>query len=258
MTNSHTPAGPLKRVTGSPVIWKEMYKGFLGTGKTDRTVTVLLVALFCLTAVLFLFSAFNRNRNIIIFPYYLMSGIYLIVMIRLAIATAGSIAREKESRTLPILLATPLEDKEIIRGKIIAALWRNIPLLILYFLLLFIFYYGMRNQIFLQMLIGIPLAVVGVVSSVLFIIGSGSYFGVRLKTATAAIAATLGSYLVLRYLFCGMLNPFRFLFFSRIFRSQMNMIVMSLVISIVPTLALGGLGIFLERRAVRRLRRNIF
>jgi len=186
-----------------------------------------------------------------------MSGIYLIVMVRLAIATAGSIAAEKESRTLPVLLATPLEDKEIIHGKIIAALWRNIPLLILYFFLLCVFYYGTNNQWF-QILIGLPITVVGVVGSVLFIIGSGSYFGVRFKTATAAITATIGSYLVLRFLFCGMFNPFRLILYTSIMRSQMSVIAISVVISIVPTLALGVLGIFLERRAVRRLRHYIF
>ena len=104
----------------------------------------------------------------------------------------------------------------------------------------------------------LPFTVVGIVSSVVFIIGSGSYFGVRLKTATAAIAATLGSYMVLRFLFCGMFNPFRFILYTSIMRSRMSMMAMSLVISIVPTLALGGLGIFLERRAIRQLRHNIF
>lgn len=256
MNNRHPGSSPFKQITGSPVIWKEMYKGFLGTGKIDRAIPILLIVLFCLTAVLFIFT--SRNRISFVFPYYLMSGIYLIIEVRLAVATAGSIAAEKESRTLPVLLVTPLENKEIIHGKIRAALWRNIPLLILYLLLLFFFYYGIRNQVFLQMLIGIPLTVIGVVGSILFIVGSGSYFGVRFKTATAAIAATLGSYFVLRFLFCGILNPFRFILLNRIMRSYMRMIALSVLVSALPTLALGMLGIFLERRAVRRLRQNIF
>jgi ABC-2 type transport system permease protein len=252
--NSHTSSGPFKHITGAPIVWKEMYRGFWGTSKTDRAITVLLVVLFCLNAVLFAFSAFNRNIRI--FPSYLMSGIYLIVMIRLAVATAGGIAGEKESRTLPVLLVTPLENKEIIHGKIIAALWRNIPLLILYFFLLCIFYYGINNPWYI-LLISLPLTIIGTVGSVVFIIGSGSYFGVRSKTATTAIAATLGSYLVLN-LFCGMFNPFRFLLYGRVIRSQIAMMALSIFISVVPILVLGGLGIFLERRAVRRLRRNIF
>jgi len=254
--NSHASSGSFKHITGAPIVWKEMYSGFWGTGKTDRAITVLLVVIFCLIAVLYLFSTFNRRIRI--FPSYLMSGIYLIVMIRLAIATAGGIAGEKESRTLPVLLVTPLENGEIIHGKIIATLWRNGPLLVLYFLLFHVFFYGINNLRFIQVLIYIIIAMVGIVSSVVFIIGSGSYFGVRFKTATTAIAATLGSYLVLKFLFGGVFNLLRFLVYIRFVRSHIGIMASSLLISVLPTLAIGMLGIFLERQAVRRLRRNIF
>jgi ABC-2 type transport system permease protein len=252
--NSHVSSVPFKHIKGAPIVWKEMYRGFWGTSKTDRAVTVLLIIIFCLTAVSFLLSA----SNIRIFPSYLMSGMYLIIMVRLAVATAGSIAAEKESRTLPVLLVTPLEDKEIIHGKIIAALWRNGPLLILYFLLFYIFYYGIYHLRFLQLLISLPIAVIGSLGSLVFIVGSGCYFGVRFKTATAAIAATLGSYFALRFLFCGAFNPIRFLLYGRILRNQISVIILSIISSVVPILALGTLGIFLEQRAVRRLRQNIF
>ena len=259
MINSHASSGSFKHITGSPIVWKEMYSGFWGTGKTDRAVTVLLIVLFCLNAILFAFSAVNRNIRI--FPSYIMSGMYLIIMVRLAIATAGGIAGEKESRTLPVLLVTPLENKEIIHGKITAALWRNIPLLILYFFLLCIFYYGINNPWYV-LLISLPLQILGLVGSVLFVVGSGSYFGIRFKTTTAAIAATIGSYLVLN-LFLGMFNPFRYILYNRVLygrviRSQTTMMALSILVSIVPTVVIGILGIFLERRAVRRLRRNIF
>ena len=258
MSHSQTITGPIKRVTGPPIFWKEMYKGFFGRSKTDTTITILLFGLAFLAAVLFLFSA--RNNKIIIFPYYLMSGVYLIVMIRLAISIAGSIAGEKEARTWPILLMTPLEDKEIIRGKVIAAIWRNIPLLVLYMFLLCIFYFCVNSQRFplRQILISLLLASVGLVGSVLFLVGNGLYFSVRLRTATSAIAATLGSYLVLRYLFCGMFNPLRFILMNRIMRSRMSFLILSFAVSIVPTLLLGGIGIILAWRAARRLRCNVF
>ena len=109
------------------------------------------------------------------------------------------------------------------------------------------------------MVLGPVMTAVRVVGSVLFIIGSGSYFGTRFKTATAAIAATLGSYLVLRFLFCGMFNPLSIILYRTITPGRTNVFyMMSFVMSILPSLALAGLGIFLERRAIRRLRRNIF
>ncbi len=253
--NEMDHAGSIKRVTGSPIVWKEMYKGFLGPSKTDKTIIILLITLSFLAAILLLLSP--RNNAIFIFPSYLISGIYLIVMIRLAISTAGSIASEKESRTWHILLVSPLEDKEIIRGKIIAAVWRNLPLLLLYLLLVCITYFRMGVLMSPQIFFAIPFAIVGLAGSILFMVGTGSYFGVRFKTTTAAIAATVGSYLVLRYLFCGVFNPLRFMLLNRIMSSRTSLLVISFAMMVIPTFAMGGIGIFLAWRASRRLRRDI-
>jgi ABC-type Na+ efflux pump permease subunit len=195
-----------------------------------------------------------------VFPYYIISGVYLIVMIRLAIFTAGSIAGEKEARTWPILLMTPLKDMDIIRGKVAAAIWRNIPLLLTHMVLLGIFYFCINSQRFPleQILISLLIAAVSIIGSILFIIGSGLYFSTRFRTAAFAIAATICSYLVVRYLFCGIFNPFRYMLMRTIMRSRTSYLVLSFAVSIVPTLILGGIGIILIWRAVHRLRCNIF
>ena len=255
---SQVVTGSIRRITGAPIYWKETYKGFFGHSKTDTAITFLLFGLAILSGILFLFSA--RNNRIIIFPYYLLSGVYLIAMIRLAIFTAGSIAGEKEARTWPILLMTPLEDKEIILGKVIAAIWRNIPFLVIYMLLLGIFYFCVNSQRFplSQISISLLIAAASIVGSVLFLIGSGLYFSVRFRTAASAIAATIGSYLIFRYLFCGIFNPFRFMLMRTIMRSRTSYLLLSFAVSIVPTLLLSGIGIILTWRAIRRLRRNVF
>ena len=250
--------GPVRRITGSPVFWKEMYKGFFGCGKVDTAITILLFGFYLLAAILFIFSA--RDNNLMVFPYYIISGVYLIVMIRLAIFTAGSIAGEKEARTWSILLMTPLKDIDIIRGKVAAAIWRNIPLLITHIILLAIFYCCINSQRFSreQILISLLVAAVSIIGSVLFIIGNGLYFSVRFRTAASAIAATICSYLVVRYLFCGILNPFRYMLMRTIMRSRTSYLILSFTVSIVPTLILSGIGIILTWRAVCRLRRNVF
>jgi len=260
-TNTPQPqivTGSIRRVTGLPVFWKEMYKGFLGRSKTDTAITILLFGLYILAAILFLFSA--RNNSIMEFPYYIISGVYMIVMIRLAIFAAGSIAGEKEARTWPILLMTPLKDVDIIRGKVTAAIWRNIPLLVTHMVLLCIFYFCVNSQRFSleQISISLLIATASIVGSVLFIIGNGLYFGTRFRTVTPAIAATIGSYLILRYLFCGIFNPFRFMLMRTIMRSRTSYLFLSFAVSIIPTLLLSGIGIILTWRAVCRLRRNVF
>jgi len=264
-TGSQSPAGSIKPVTGQPIVWKEMRKGFVGRGKGDIAISVLLIGTFVTTVVLLLFSS---KRNIIL-PYYFVSGFYLVVMIRLAVFSAGGIAAEKEARTWPVLLATPLEDKEIVRGKAIAAFRRNIPLLLLYFVLLCAMYirlYSLGSLAgsdgLLQILVSLALVASGIVCSVLFVIGSGSYFGVRLKTTTAAVAATAGLYLVMNGPFVGMyrlltLVLYRVLF-SSISQSPGSAVWIHFATSIIFALFQAGIGLFFAQRAVRRLRRHIF
>ena len=258
-TCSQSLSGSIKPVTGQPIVWKEMRKGFVRRGKGDIAISVLLIGTFIITVVLLLFSS---KRNIIL-PYYFVSGFYLVVMIRLAALSAGSIAAEKEARTWPVLLATPLEDKEIVRGKAIAAFRRNIPLLLLYFVLLCAMYIRLYSfgslagsDGLLQILVSLALFASGIVCSVLFVIGSGSYFGVRLKTATAAVAATVGLYLVMTYLRCGMFNPLRILLYRTALRRAGPWSYYAMTITF--TLIQAGIGLSLAQRAVRRLRRDIF
>jgi ABC-type Na+ efflux pump permease subunit len=236
-----------------------MRKGFLGGKESGAAISVLLIGLFFLTAVLLLLSP----KKTMVFASYLISGLYLVVMIRLAVLSAGSIAGEKEARTWPILLATPLADKEIVRAKAIAAFRKSIPLLLLYLALLCIYYsrLGMyKSPVFVGILLT---TIVGLVASLPFVIGAGLYFGVRFRTAAAAIAATLGSYLAVRYLFCGTFNPLRILLYATIARlySPRNPTAMMWVhfsTTVTFSLIQAGIGLFLGRLAVRRLRRNIF
>jgi ABC-type transport system involved in multi-copper enzyme maturation permease subunit len=244
-------------VTGPPVFWKEMRKGFVGRRKGEVVIFILLIAVFLSIAVLQLLSS-GRNSFL---PRYFMSAFYIVVMIRMAVSSAGSIAGEKEARTWPVLLTTPLENKEIVRGKAIAAFRRNFPLLLLYIILISISYIkmaGIKSILVIILYLLLPIA-----TSVLFVIGAGLYFGVRMKTSTLAIAATVGSYITLSYFVLGMLlNPLRIIFFSGIYRAAPNypfiVQLLTVALSIIPTLALGGIGIFLKRRAVRQLRHNIF
>jgi ABC-2 type transport system permease protein len=253
-----SPAGHIKRVTGSPIVWKEMRKGLIGHTRGDIAIFVLLVGLFFLTAVLIVFG---RRWNIL-FPYYLMSGMYLVVMIRLAVLSAGSIAGEKQARTWPILLMTPLEDKEIIWGKASAAIRRNGPLLLLYPALFCISYILLGRGDLVHMIGGFVMAASGLVGSVLFITGSGSYFGVRLRSATAAVVATVGSYLVIAYLLCGTFNPLRILLSILAVRARgadpAAMLIVYYTASIIAVATQAGIGVLLARHAARRLRHHIF
>jgi ABC-type transport system involved in multi-copper enzyme maturation permease subunit len=264
VSSKNASARIIKRVTGSPIVWKEMRKGLIGRGKGNIVLAVLLIGLFFLAIIsIFLPSGLRSN----IFLSLLATGFYLVVMIRLAVFSAGGIAAEKDARTWPVLLATPLENKEIVRGKAIAAFRRNLPLLLLYFALFCIQYINMvivigRSNFSTSILVSFFSSAIGLVASVIFVIGSGLYFGVRLRTATAAVAATAGLYLVIYGPFVGIYRLLTLVLYSVLFGSILGARGSSAWIhfatAIFFMLFQAGIGLFFMRCAVRRLRRDIF
>ncbi|MHC4351569.1 MAG: hypothetical protein ACYS0H_02515, partial [Planctomycetota bacterium] len=160
---------------------------------------------------------------------------------------------EKEARTWPMLLMTPLEDEEIVKGKAIAAFRRNVPLLLMYFVLFCVFYLKLVGP---KSILFIALSLLPLISSVLFVIGSGLYFGTRLRTTTGAVAATIGLHLIVTYLFCGMFNPLNRFFYMAVFQRGGQWLYFG--VTIIRCLTIAGIGLALARCARRRIRRDIF
>jgi ABC-2 type transport system permease protein len=240
-------------VEDPPVVWKEMRKGFIGRSRGEAAMFVLLIGVFLIAAVLLLLSS---SRNYLL-PHYFMYAFYMVVMIRMAVFSAGSITAEKEARTWPVLLATSLENRAITRGKAIAAFRRNVPLLLLYIILFFISNFKMAGIMnFPIVLLTIALNLLPLASSILFVIGSGLYFGTRFRTTTTAVAAAVGLYLVITFLFCGAFNPLNRFFYMIVFSRAGQWLYFS--VTIVRSLTVGALGLSLARCARRRLRRDIF
>ena len=257
--NNRPSGGFIEPVTGSPIIWKEMRKGVIGHRKGDIAIYVLLMGLFLIAAVLLLFiSKGGIGRTVM--PHFLMSGINLILLARLAVISAGSLTMEKEARTWPILLTTPLSDEEIVRGKAVAAFRRNMILILIYFGLLCIRHIRIaglsRGDVLLYMLSSTVFSACSIVGSVFFVIGSGVYFGVWLKSTTTAVATTVGLYFVVVYLFCGLFNPMRFLILRTVMPGSTPWLVY--ILPFVIALVQAGMGVAFIRRATFHLRRNIF
>jgi uncharacterized membrane protein len=189
-------------------------------------------------------------------------GLWMIASVRTAAMAATTIAREKEARTWPLLLGTTLDDRQIIRGKALAVLWRNLPLwlaiavsTVAFFILMIISARarsGGRSFFYCFYILG---GLITVVAHVVFLIGIGLYFSVRLKSATAAVIATIGSVL-------GLFIAQRFLL-PLVIRAVMMGIMGSwyggiTLFYVVPSALRLGIGLLLIWRARCRLRRNIF
>ena len=253
---------PIRPVMDPPIVWKEMRTTILGRGKDRNVMLVLLVGAFVMSVIIILTTGIMGHVSVAsrVVPHFLMSGLYLVAMIRLAVFSAGSVSTEKESRTWPILLTTPLADSEIVRGKAVAAFRRNMPLILAYFGLLCLNYLSLRHlgrgDWLMHMLCSLVLAACSIVGTVFFVIGSGIYFGVRLKTTIAAVATTIGLYLGMVYFFCGMFNPLRLLAFRAITIQGPSWVFYA--IPIIYALMQAGIGVAFAHRAIRRLRRDVF
>ena len=255
ITKNYEDSGRIKRVKGSPIIWKENYNGFFGKSRIIMIIA-LLVCLICIIGIpLLFFSQFFGT----ILVNVAIAGINLVAIFRLAVDCAGRIASEKEARTLPILLVTPLDDKEIIYGKVKAGIIRNAPLFILYIILMGIYTYTMMPKIS-GVWYQFPIGLAGIFCTILFVAGSGAYFGARMKSSTSAVVATIG-FLIGITIFLGIFNPVRLILMiwgTQAFSRQNFAIFISLVSSLVTMIFLAALGFVMLKLSICKLRCNIF
>jgi len=250
----------IRPVTGSPIVWKERCRPLFQTRRHGIVlICVLAVALACL---LILVIRAGGPVHVVLFP--LAQILQLLFVLGLAGGAAGSITKEREARTWPILLATPLDDGEIVKGKALGVFLRNLPLLlplpVLYWLP---FVLGPSNQRTApEFVLWAVLLACGLAGTTLFLLGTGLYFSTRLKTTTAAVVATLAVYYLPKLFFCGFLSP--------LFVVSAGMLAVVgggssgpaapaiLLIGIAPAAVYVGVGLFFMRRATARVRREVF
>jgi len=173
-------AGTIRRVIGPPIIWKELRSPIFRHHKI-RTCIVTFICLLLLFATYFLCANENALDGEEVHATYAI--IFLgIGMLFTIVLPATSITTEIESRSWPVLLATPLDDKDILLGKFVGALRRCYPAWLLLF-----------GHIIAFSLLGFihPLAIVQTAILVtwiaIFLSGSGLYFSSRFKHTTTAV-----------------------------------------------------------------------
>jgi ABC-type transport system involved in multi-copper enzyme maturation permease subunit len=261
--SSLSTSGPIRPVTGPPIFWKELSKPFSKSLKSNAIILgIFLLILFVFCYLAYFFNAFSSPMPVAMWFYSMFtSGIWMIASIRTAAMAATSITKEKEARTLPLLLGTLLEPKQIIHGKALAALWRNAPAWLILILGTPVFYILM---IALQKIQGrdldlyyyyIILGPLGIVANVIFLIGLGMYLSTRLKSSTVALMATigllLGFYVIRQFIF-----RFLFTFLGVMMMGSMQVaLILNPVFMIVFNTAIGMLLLW---RAKCRLRLDIF
>jgi len=172
--------GMIRRVVGPPIIWKELRSPMFRHHKI-RTFIFVFVALILLSATYLLCATENAldDEEVHVTYAIIFLGIGMLFTI---VLPATSITTEIESRSWPVLLATPLDDRDILLGKFIGALRRCSPAWLLLF-----------GHIIAFSAIGFihPFAIVqtGILVTwiAIFLSGSGLYFSSRFKHTTTAV-----------------------------------------------------------------------
>jgi ABC-type transport system involved in multi-copper enzyme maturation permease subunit len=242
----------VRRVEGAPVVWKELCTPLFQA----RRQAVFHLALWVGVIGLLLIGVISFGRRTyggVFLPIELLQGLFLIC---LAVTAAGAITREKEARTWSILLATPLENSEIVKGKAVAALRRNValllPLSVLYVLVPLL---GPGFMSIVQSFLYLLSIYVSLAGATVFLLGLGLYLSTRLKTTAAAVVATLALYFVPKFLSSHLLVPWFVLKGPNVLPGVRGaMLAMAFAFPIV----FAGIGVSCLRAAVRRLRRNVF
>jgi hypothetical protein len=260
-------AGPIRRVKGSPVLWKELRTFAVRQSRHPLAKYGAPAILVCLiVAALIGVGIFGMGSSAAVIAgsmVFCALGLHVGAAVALSGAAATMIPKEREARTLPVLLTTTLEDRQIVRDKAIAVLRQSLPVLVLLFVFLLFSSAGvlasMPNKVRPLLLVygaGFYLGfyLVGLLGILPLLTGLGLYCGVRLKTAAAARGCTFAVVLL-----GVMASSFAIIaLVYSIARSRSQAWLMMCFVAIGTALACAGVGLILLRAASRRLRRNGF
>jgi ABC-type Na+ efflux pump permease subunit len=144
-------------------------------------------------------GVFAARDNMSIAVRVITAVLYIISGLLLGGAAATGVTAEREKDTWTSLVSTPLEGPEILKGKILGAIWRvRHELAVLVFVWLLGLVCGAVHPL------GFLLAILATSVYIAFIAILGTYFSLRLRSSVRAISATIAVLVFLNwgYLFC--------------------------------------------------------
>jgi len=172
--------GAFRRVIGPPILWKELRSPLFGRHKIrfwilTSTCLILLLVTYCLCAKVGALD--DRDTHLVYAVIFMGVGMLFTIVL-----PATSVTSEREARSWPVLLATPLNDKDILFGKLAGSLRRCFPAWLLLFghIIIFSLTGFIHPLAIIQM--GILVTWIGV-----FLSGSGLYFSSRFRHTTTAV-----------------------------------------------------------------------
>ncbi len=179
-------AGVIRRVNGSPVLWKELRAPTIrGVDGRNSIIGLVITIIALLITYAVCEKADCLNEGFAHITYMLM--FVFIGSLFTMVLSATSITAEKESRAWPIMLATSMDDWHILLGKAGGVFRRCLPIWLL--LAGHILFFVCMRYIHPIAIVHSFILVAGLVS---FLTGVGIYFSTRFKRTTSAVVANFG------------------------------------------------------------------
>lgn len=179
-----TRISQVRRVTGSPIFWKERRSPLLGRLSVGKVVIgIVVIALTVLTYVLCMRENIFRDPD--------TQTAYVVIFFGLGtlfttVLPATCITSEKELRSWPILLTTPVPDRAILWGKFLGAVRRcSVAWLPLFAHVGAFTVFGMIHPV------GIVQLVLVAIWLTAFLCATGLYFSSRFARTTTAVIANI-------------------------------------------------------------------
>ena len=173
---------PVIAVQGHPVYWKELHQNQQGVFVSEKVDGLILLSLsISYFIILGYFNTLFVPAAHAVFVCVMTAMSFL----RVAFLSAYSIAHEKQSRALPILLTTPITEDEIVGKKLKAILYKTLPFWILIAADVVIF--TALRTLHPITIISVPVAIIPTTA---ILIAFGMYFGLRFKNMSTATAMT--------------------------------------------------------------------
>lgn len=174
--------GRVKRVHGPPVVWRELRAPFI-QGLDNRNSYIGLMLAILALLLTYLPSADQMDES---YPHVSYGLLFVLIgLIINVVFSATRITTEKESQTWPLLLTTPLRDRDILLGKGISAFRRCLPIwgMLAGHVLFFVLIKCIHPVIVLHL-------VIVVTWLTCFVTGAGLYFSTLFARTTSAVVAT--------------------------------------------------------------------
>jgi len=184
-------AGVIRRVTGPPVLWRELRAPMIQGADSRNSIIGLTVTIIALLITYWicikedcLDQAFTQTGYMLMF--LVLGSIFTMVL------SSTSVTTEKETRSWPILLATSMDDWQILLGKAAGVFRRSVPIWLLMagHVLFFICFRYIHPVAILH-------TSISVTGLIIFLTGAGLYFSSRFKRTTSAVLANFALALTL-------------------------------------------------------------